>query len=196
MGMGKSEAIASMIVGLLRQDASGLGVQLGICDMKGGLDFGRIPGDLAALRWPVAASREAAFEMVSAAWSEIEWRNRLISEAGYSRLEAYNATASKPIPYLFLFVDEMRVLTGPALQSGGDREIKRMSQAFIDQAIKITSLGRAAGVGIIMATQKPSSTSIPTDIRDICGMRLAFYCTTGDASRAVLGEARRRGAAL
>ena len=65
MGMGKSEAIASMIVGLLRQDASGRGVQLGICDMKGGLDFGRIPSDLAALRWPVAATREAAFEMVS-----------------------------------------------------------------------------------------------------------------------------------
>ena len=51
----------------------------------------------------------------------------------------------------------------------------------------IVARGRAAGVVVAAATQKPSSDIIPTSIRDLFGCRLALRCATRDASDTVLG---------
>jgi FtsK/SpoIIIE family len=51
----------------------------------------------------------------------------------------------------------------------------------------IVARGRAAGVVVVAATQKPSSDIIPTSIRDLFGCRLALRCATRDASDTVLG---------
>jgi DNA segregation ATPase FtsK/SpoIIIE, S-DNA-T family len=47
--------------------------------------------------------------------------------------------------------------------------------------------GRAAGIIVVAATQKPSGDVVPTALRDLFGFRWAFRCSTRDASDTILG---------
>lgn len=51
----------------------------------------------------------------------------------------------------------------------------------------LVARGRAAGIIVIAATQRPSSDIIPTSLRDLFGYRWAFRCTTDSSSDIVLG---------
>ena len=58
----------------------------------------------------------------------------------------------------------------------------------------LVARGRAAGIVVVAATQKPASDIVPTALRDLFGYRLALRCSTREASDTVLGSgwARRR----
>jgi hypothetical protein len=188
-GLGKSELVASMMVGLLRQDASGQSVRLALADMKGGLDFGRVPGDLPALQWPIATDEEAAVVLAAQLWQEIQRRQDLLRRAGCASLENYNdARSGERLPYIVAFVDELMMLTAPSLEAGVSRIGRRSSQEFIGSAVRSLAVGRATGVSLIMATQRPSGDVVPTRLRDLAGFRIAYHCATVEASRAVLGQ--------
>jgi DNA segregation ATPase FtsK/SpoIIIE-like protein len=47
--------------------------------------------------------------------------------------------------------------------------------------------GRAAGVIVCAATQKPAADVVPSALRDLFGFRLALRCNTRDASDTILG---------
>jgi DNA segregation ATPase FtsK/SpoIIIE, S-DNA-T family len=48
--------------------------------------------------------------------------------------------------------------------------------------------GRAAGIIVIAATQRPSADIIPTSLRDLFGFRMAFRCTTDSSSDIILAQ--------
>ena len=52
----------------------------------------------------------------------------------------------------------------------------------------LVARGRAAGVIVILATQRPSHQVIDPSLRDLFGYRWAFRCTTDSSSDAVLGH--------
>ncbi len=52
----------------------------------------------------------------------------------------------------------------------------------------LVARGRAAGIVVIAATQKPAHDVVPTALRDLFGYRLALRCSTRDASDTVLGS--------
>jgi hypothetical protein len=52
----------------------------------------------------------------------------------------------------------------------------------------LVSRGRAAGVIVLAATQKPSGDTIPTYLRDLFAFRWAFRCTTPQMSDTILGQ--------
>lgn len=58
---------------------------------------------------------------------------------------------------------------------------------FAELLRDLVSRGRAAGIVVIAATQKPSSDVVPTTLRDLFGYRWAFRCTTPQASDTILG---------
>ena len=76
-------------------------------------------------------------------------------------------------------IDELRFFT-----SHSDRK-KR--QAFNDLAIDLAARGRAAGIILAAATQKPSTDVVPSSLRDLLAYRWAMRCTTKDASDTILG---------
>jgi S-DNA-T family DNA segregation ATPase FtsK/SpoIIIE len=51
----------------------------------------------------------------------------------------------------------------------------------------VVARGRAAGIIVCAATQKPSHEVIPTSLRDLFGFRWAFRCLTPQASDTILG---------
>ena len=171
-GSGKTEALGSMLAGLLRFDATGKRVQLAVIDPKM-VDFGSVPNNLAALAWPVAKTVEDAGRLIAAARHEVERRFALLDGAGARNLAHYNATAVERLPYLVVVVDELADLTGDG--------------TFVEHALHIGRKGRAGGVSLVLSTQRPSSDVVPSSLRAVCGAQIAFRLLNSRDSGTVLG---------
>jgi DNA segregation ATPase FtsK/SpoIIIE-like protein len=65
---------------------------------------------------------------------------------------------------------------------------KRERQEFAELLRDLVARGRAAGVIVCAATQKPGSDVVPTALRDLFGFRLALRCNTPQASDTILGQ--------
>jgi hypothetical protein len=65
---------------------------------------------------------------------------------------------------------------------------KAQRQEFAELLRDLVARGRAAGVIVCAATQKPGSDVVPTALRDLFGFRLALRCNTPQASDTVLGQ--------
>ena len=66
--------------------------------------------------------------------------------------------------------------------------IKKDREDFAALTRDLVARGRAAGVIIILATQRPSHQVIDPSMRDLFGYRWAFRCTTDCSSDTVLGQ--------
>ena len=66
--------------------------------------------------------------------------------------------------------------------------IKKDREDFAALARDLIARGRAAGVILILATQRPSHQIIDPSMRDLFSYRLAFRCTTDSSSDVVLGQ--------
>jgi hypothetical protein len=67
----------------------------------------------------------------------------------------------------------------------GDR---KQRTEFADRLRDLVARGRAAGIIVLAATQRPSSDVVPTSLRDLFGFRWALRCSTPDASDTILGR--------
>ena len=65
---------------------------------------------------------------------------------------------------------------------------KNDREEFAALARDLIARGRAAGVIMILATQRPSHQIIDPSMRDLFAYRLAFRCTTDSSSDVVLGQ--------
>jgi S-DNA-T family DNA segregation ATPase FtsK/SpoIIIE len=63
---------------------------------------------------------------------------------------------------------------------------KEEQDEFRNLVRDLVARGRAAGIIVIAATQRPSADIIPTSLRDLFGFRVAFRCTTDSSSDIVL----------
>ena len=175
---GKSELLASMAAGLLRQDATGERQQLAVIDMKL-VSFGNLP-PLAALRWPVATDLDAAHEVIAAVRAECQRRYELLRDAGARTLDEYEQRAGETLPYLTVLVDEIADLTCD------DDRVR--AQRFLSSALDVARKGRAAGLALVLATQRPSVDVLPSSLRNLAGAAVAFRVSRNHDSMAVLGE--------
>jgi S-DNA-T family DNA segregation ATPase FtsK/SpoIIIE len=82
---------------------------------------------------------------------------------------------------IMLVIDELAYFSATA----GD---KRTRETFSLLLRDVIARGRAAGIIVVAATQRPSADIIPTSLRDLFGYRLAFRCTTETSSDIVLGH--------
>src|SRR3954468_4748059 len=67
-------------------------------------------------------------------------------------------------------------------------EDRKKQREFAELLRDVVARGRAAGVIVCAATQKPASDVIPTALRDLFGFRLALRCNTPQASDTILGQ--------
>ena len=70
------------------------------------------------------------------------------------------------------------------MRSGSKEQRSELAETLRD----LISRGRAAGMIVIAATQKPSNDIIPTFVRDLFSFRMALRCTTPEASDTILGQ--------
>lgn len=65
---------------------------------------------------------------------------------------------------------------------------KAVKQEFAELLRDLVARGRAAGVIVVAATQKPGADVVPSALRDLFGFRWAMRCTTPQASDTILGQ--------
>jgi S-DNA-T family DNA segregation ATPase FtsK/SpoIIIE len=64
----------------------------------------------------------------------------------------------------------------------------KQQKEFVGLVRDLVARGRAAGIIVVAATQRPSADIIPTSLRDLFGYRWAFRCTTDASSDVILGH--------
>ena len=129
---------------------------------------------------PVITEPKKAKSALKWTVNEMENRYRQMTEEGVRNISSYNDKARKEgkkvMPYIVVVVDEMADLM---LSSG--KEIESYIQ-------RLAQMARAAGVHIIMATQRPSVDVITGTIKANFPTRISFQVTSKIDSRTILGE--------
>jgi S-DNA-T family DNA segregation ATPase FtsK/SpoIIIE len=82
---------------------------------------------------------------------------------------------------ILLAVDEIAYFSATA----GDKKTQELFSALLRDLV---ARGRAVGIIVVAATQRPSSDIIPTSLRDLFAWRFAGRCTTDVSSDIVLGH--------
>jgi len=125
---------------------------------------------------PVITEAKRAASVLGWVVKEMESRYRLMTREGVKNIDGYNAKHKLPMPYIVVIVDEMSDLM---LVAG--KEIEGYIQ-------KLSQMARAAGIHIIMATQRPSVDVITGTIKANFPTRISFQVTSKIDSRTILGE--------
>lgn len=205
-GSGKSVGINAMILSLLYRHSPDT-CRLILIDPKM-LEFSMY-NDIPHLLTPVVTEPNKAVFALKWAVREMENRYRGMSHLGVRNIENYNAAlkqaikdgreitrtvqtgfdpetgrpvfedqpiSMKPLPYIVIVVDEMADLM---MVAGKDIEsaVQRLAQ-----------MARAAGIHVIMATQRPSVDVITGTIKANFPTRISFQVTSKFDSRTILGE--------
>jgi DNA segregation ATPase FtsK/SpoIIIE, S-DNA-T family len=140
---------------------------------------------------PVVTESKEAVKALHWATMEMERRYRLLAKIeGTRNLDSFNARVvakkfkegslsedeARPIPYIMIIVDELADLMITA-----SKDVETLIQ-------RIAQLGRAAGVHLIVATQRPSVDIITGPIKANLTSRIAFRTIQSTDSRTILGH--------
>ena len=178
-GSGKT---AGMMVVVLALFLSGC-CRVHIIDGKGGADWGWFKESATTfLDDDIEAVHEALLRL------DNEMRSRLAAmRRDYGAANFWNIPPSQRPPLEVVVIDECQTFfdTKSVL---GDKDAKVKAQEITAAATDIVKKGRSAGFLLFAVTQKPTADSIPTALRDNCGLRVCFRVTTAEAAKAVLGD--------
>ncbi len=170
-GSGKSVGLNSMICSILFKSTPDV-VKFILVDPKM-LEFSVYNG-IPHLITPVITDPKKAATALSWAVSEMERRYRLLSEAGVRNIERYNAKAEEQMPYIVVVIDELADLM---MVAGKDVEM---------HIARLAQKARAAGIHLIVATQRPSVDVITGLIKANFPSRISFKVSSKVDSRTIL----------
>ncbi len=125
---------------------------------------------------PVITEAKRAASVLGWVVKEMENRYKLMTKVGVRNIDGYNEKHNVSMPYIVVIVDEMSDLM---LVAGKDIE---------NYIQKLSQMARAAGIHIIMATQRPSVDVITGTIKANFPTRISFQVTSKIDSRTILGE--------
>jgi len=172
-GSGKSVCINTIIVSLLYKLNPDL-CKFILIDPKM-LELSAYEG-IPHLLTPVITDSKKAAAALGWTVREMNSRYKLMSKEGVRNIDGYNAKYKLKMPYIVVVVDEMSDLM---LVAG--KEIENYIQ-------KLSQMARAAGIHIIMATQRPSVDVITGTIKANFPTRISFRVSSKIDSRTILGE--------
>lgn len=174
-GSGKSVALNTMLVSLLcRLTPDEL--RLVLIDPKR-LEFASY-ADIAHLLFPIVTHPKRAAPVLKWVVQQMEERYELMAQYGARNVHDYNVVMKKIgkeiLPFIVVIIDELADL----MMTAG-REVE-------DLIARITQMARAAGIHIIVATQRPSVDVITGLIKVNFPSRISFRVTSKIDSRTIL----------
>lgn len=177
-GSGKSVLVANLILSIAATN-SPAEARLRIIDPKMGVDYFPFEG-LPHLDGPIIIEREEASEALAALTAEMDRRYRLMRERGANKLAAFNAKVppEERLPVLWVIHDEFA-------EWMLDREYRDQAEDLVKS---LAMKGRAAGIFLVFAAQRPEHEVCPLQIRDNLGNRLILKVASEGTSEFALGE--------
>ena len=175
-GSGKSVCINSIIISLLYK-ATPDEVKLLMIDPKV-VELGVYNG-IPHLLVPVVTDPRKAAGALGWAVQEMEKRYRLFAECNVRNLEGYNHLAEMSedlpkMPHIVIIIDELA-----DLMATSSKEVE-------DYIARITAKARAAGMHLIVATQRPSVDVVTGVIKNNIPTRIAFAVSSQTDSRTII----------
>jgi len=180
-GTGKSVCINSLIMSILMR-ATPAEVRLILIDPKR-IELNLYNG-VPHLYVPVVTEAKEAASALHWAVGEMENRLKKLQKAGVRNISQYNAAirdgkgaeGATELPYLVIIIDELA-------------DLMMIAAKEVEDAIcRIAQLARAAGIHLIVATQRPSTDIITGLIKANITNRIAFAVSSGIDSRVILDQ--------
>jgi DNA segregation ATPase FtsK/SpoIIIE, S-DNA-T family len=124
-----------------------------------------------------AATRDpkSLLELTAKLITEMEARYERLAELGLDKLS--REICEREMPLIVLWIDELRHYTH------GNPDASRI----VGELMELASVGPAAGIIPVLATQRPATTVVPGDLRDLIPIRIALKCSTNATSDTILG---------
>lgn len=174
-GGGKSVFFKQALVGLLKSSEH---IQLYLVDLKRGVEF-KVFGGLDNVF--VSKDEHGALSVLQAVVAEMERRFRFLEEKGYNEI----SPARDGLDRIIVAVDEASVLFTVGKSS---KETKATAENARELTDKIAKLGRAAGIHLILATQKVVKETIDTRVQTNINAKMCFRVNTIASSMTVLNN--------
>jgi S-DNA-T family DNA segregation ATPase FtsK/SpoIIIE len=145
--------------------------------------------DIPHLLYPVVTEPKEATKALRWAVQEMERRYNLLSDRGVRNIEAYNRKVAKgektkrkdspedtekPLPYIIVVIDELS-------------DLMMTSSREVEEAItRLAQMARAAGIHLVIATQRPSVDVLTGIIKANFPARISFQVSSRVDSRTIL----------
>lgn len=161
-GSGKSVLLKLLLMQALRK-----GAEVYIADFKGGVDFPKVWHQKCRMCFTEENLRYTLDQLVAV----LEYRKNAFKALGCPNIDAYNETTEQPLPRLIFACDEVAEMLD---KTGADNERKKLLAQIENKLSTIARQGRAFGIHLILATQRPDAMIIPGQIRNnmdfrVCG---------------------------
>lgn len=179
-GSGKSVFINSLLVSLLYK-ATPSDLRLLLIDPKA-VELAPYDG-IPHLLSPVISDPKTAAASLKWVTEEMDQRYEKLAAAGAKNIEQFNKQADDSgdyglkMPYILVIIDELADLMMVA------------SSEVEDYIVRITQKARAAGIHLIVATQRPSVDIVTGTIKNNIPSRIAFMVSSQVDSRTILDSA-------
>lgn len=170
--MGKSNWL-NLVISQINDNYTSEQLQYHLIDLKLGVELGQWADSplCAGTCWDPDSDQLAA--MLGYLGREIRRRMKLFKKFGVYKIDEYNKKQD-PLPYLLLVVDEYAELNR-------DKEAEEKLQSLLQ-------IGRAAGLRVIISTQRPTHDNISTSIKGLIPTRLCFSVADRINSDVVLDQ--------
>ncbi|MFC3848467.1 DNA translocase FtsK [Helicobacter baculiformis] len=170
-GSGKSVGLHAMLLSLLYKNTPDM-VRLLVIDPKR-VEFSAY-ADIPHLITPIITDPNQAINALKSAVQEMERRYTCMSALRVKNLQSYNAKTSEHLPFLVIVIDELA-----DLMMVGGKEVEA-------PIIRIAQMGRASGIHLIVATQRPSVEVLTGLIKTNLPCRISFKVGSKIDSRIIL----------
>ena len=157
----------SVLLKLLLMQATKKGAKVCIADFKGGVDFPPVWHK----KCRMCFEEQSALELLTELTEELERRKQLLKAAGLPNIDHYNAVTGEKLQRYIFACDELAEMLD---KTGLTKEQKEIVVKIEGLLGTIARQGRAFGIHLILATQRPDSAILNGQIKNnincrICG---------------------------
>lgn len=143
----------------------------------------------------IVKNAKSASAVLQSLCVEMDERYSLLNKAGVNNIKLYNdkyrdrhllpTEGHRFLPYIVVVIDEYADLT---MSVGAGPESKAIARSITTSVIRLAQKGRAAGLHVILATQRPTVDVITGLIKANFPMRIAFRVTSRIDSSTILDQ--------
>lgn len=161
-GSGKSVLLKLLLMQSLRK-----GAEVYIADFKGGVDFPKVWHQ----KCRMCFTEEDLLYTLGQLVAVLEYRKGRLAETGCKDLDTYNEVTGESLPRIVFACDEVAEMLD---KTGRSKESKEVLAQVENKLATLSRLGRAFGIHLILATQRPDANILPGQIKNnldfrVCG---------------------------